>query len=32
MAAKEKDLDEIGKKWKELSSYIEVVEVVYEEA
>jgi len=29
-AAKEKDLDEIGKKLKELSRYIEVVEVVYE--
>ena len=31
-AAKEKDLDEIGKKVKELSRYIEVVKVVYEEA
>jgi len=31
-AAKEKDLDEIGKKVKELSKYIEVVEVVYEKA
>lgn len=31
-AAKEKDLDKIDKKVKELSRYIEVVEVVYEEA
>ena len=31
-AAKEKNLDEIQKKVKELSRYIEVVEVVYEEA
>jgi HPt (histidine-containing phosphotransfer) domain-containing protein len=31
-AAKGKDLDEIGTKLKELSRYIEVVEVVYEEA
>ena len=30
-AAKGKDLDEIGTKLKELSRYIEVVEVVYEE-
>ena len=30
-SAKEKDLDEIGKKVMELSRYIEVVEVVYEE-
>ena len=31
-AAKEKDLDEIRKKVEELSRYIEMVEVVYEEA
>lgn len=31
-AAREKDLDEIGRKVKELSRYIEVVEVVYEES
>lgn len=31
-AAKEKDLDEIRKKVKELSRYIDMVEVVYEEA
>ena len=31
-AAKKKDLDEIRKKLKELERYIEVVEVVYEEA
>ena len=30
MAAKEKDLDEIRKSVRELSKYIEVVEVVYE--
>ena len=32
MAAKEKDLDEIRKSVRELAKYIEVVEVVYEEA
>ena len=31
-SAKKKDLDEIRKKLKELERYIEVVEVVYEEA
>ena len=32
MAAKEKDIDEIGKTLKELERYLEVVEVVYEES